>query len=76
MNFLKILSKGLLWFLDALPKRKEEDKRKDINKTISKEKRPESKKQEILKYIKLIPNRKMQIHFLKFQLANLIALVF
>ena len=53
MNFLKILSKGLLWFLDALPKRKEEDKSKDINKTISKEKSPESKKQEILKSTKI-----------------------
>ena len=53
MNFLKILSKGLLWFLDALPKRKEEDKSKDINKTIFKEKNPESKKQEILKSTKI-----------------------
>ena len=53
MNFFKILSKGLLWLLDALPKRKEEDKSKYINKTISKEKSPESKKQEILKSTKI-----------------------
>ena len=53
MNFFKILSKVLLWLLDALPKRKEEDKSKNINKTISKEKSPESKKQEILKSTKI-----------------------
>ena len=53
MNFFKILSKGLLWLLDALPKRKEEDKSKYINKTISKEKSSESKKQEILKSTKI-----------------------
>ena len=53
MNFFKILSKGLLWLLDALPKRKEEDKSKYINKTISKEKSSESKRQEILKSTKI-----------------------
>ena len=53
MNFFKILSKGLLWLLDALPKRKEEDKSKYINKKISKEKSSESKKQEILKSTKI-----------------------
>ena len=61
MNFLKILSNGLLWLLDALPKRKEEDKKKDINKTISKEKSTESKKQEILKTTKVVSQKKSKI---------------
>ncbi len=61
MNFLKILSNRLLWLLDALPKRKEEDKKKDINKTISKEKSTESKKQEILKTTKVVSQKKSKI---------------
>ena len=61
MNFFKILSKGLLWLLDALPKRKEEDKSKYINKKISKEKSSESKKQEILKTTKVVSQKKSKI---------------
>ena len=49
MNFLKILTKGVLWLLDALPKRKEEDKRENINKTISKEKSTLKKQADIVK---------------------------
>ncbi len=58
MNFLKILSKGLLWLLDALPTQKEEDKRENINKTISKEKSPENKEQEILTNTKIDSKQK------------------
>jgi len=61
MNFLKILTKGLLWLLDALPKRKEEDKREKINKTRSKEKSPVKKEQEILKNTKIDSKQKSKI---------------
>ena len=61
MNFLKILTKGLLWLLDALPKQKEEDKREKINKTRSKEKSPVKKEQEILKNTKIDSKQKSKI---------------
>ena len=52
-NFFEILTKGILWLLEALPKRKEEEKSKSINKTNSKEKNPEANKQELLKNTKI-----------------------
>ena len=53
MNFLKILSKGFLWFLGSLPQRKEDDKKEEIIKTIPREIKTQKKKPEVISDTKL-----------------------
>ena len=53
MNFLKLLSKGILWFLGSLPQRKEDDKKEEIIKTIPREIKTQKKKTEVISDTKL-----------------------
>ena len=61
MNFFKILSKGLLWFLGSLPQRKEDDKKEEITKTISREIKTQTKKPELINDTKLDSKKESKV---------------